>query len=398
MFKNANIAINAGSLAPYLCTMPLPQFQQLGFPEILCIIAALGFLLVLISYFMNYLPLSTYKGQSTQGNTEPVSIVICAKNEDENLTEFLPKVLTQDYPEFEVIVVNDCSFDNTENVIDEFAKIFPNLKKANIKEDAYYKHGKKFALLVGIKAAKYNRMLLTDADCYPSSDQWLKEMSASFSTEKQIVLGYGAYEKQKGFLNKLIRFDAFMIAVQYLSAGIRNKAYMGVGRNLAYNKDLFFSNKGFASHYHINSGDDDLFVNEASTSTNTNVCVSHNSITYSKPKKTFRDWRLQKSRHLTTAPLYKGSSKSRLTFTWFSQYFFYLSLIGLCLSINTILLAPIVLFLKMVAQLIILNKSARKLNEPDLLFGSVIYEVVLLLIYPIFHLNKLFYKPNKWTN
>lgn len=378
--------------------MSFPQFEHFGFAEILCCIGALGFVLLLIHYIINYVPVAAYKGNSVVNTNEPVSVIICARNEDENLTEFLPKVLTQDYPEFEVIVVNDCSIDNTETVIDEFAKIFPNLKKANIKEDNYYKHSKKIALLVGIKGAKYNRMLLTDADCYPTSDQWLKEMAGCFTDKKEIVLGYGAYEKQKGFLNRLIRFDSFMIAVQYLSAGIKRKAYMGVGRNLAYTKELFFKMKGFSSHYHINSGDDDLFVNEAATEENVTVCISHNSITYSKPKKSFKAWRLQKARHLTTAPLYKGSSKTKLMFGYFSQYFFYLSLIGLCLSISTILLAPIVLFLKVVVQLIVLNKAAKKLNEPDLLFGSIIYEPVLLLLYPIFQLNKLFYKPNKWTN
>ncbi len=384
--------------------MLFPQFTEFGLPELLSVFAALGFIMIIVGYFINLFPLAFYKNIPPASNAiyQPVSIVICAKNEDENLTEFLPKVMSQDYPEFEVVVVNDCSFDNTENVIDEFASIFPNLKKVTIKEDGYYKHGKKFALLVGIKGTKYNQLLLTDADCYPSSNQWLKQMASKFSNQKEIVLAYGAYEKpadgEKTFINKLIRFDAFMIAVNYLSAAIKNKAYMGVGRNLAYTKDLFFKHKGFSSHYHINSGDDDLFVNEAANNLNTDVCISHEAITYSKSKKTFRDWRLQKARHLTTSPLYTAGSKSRIMFYWFSQYFFYLSLIGLFLSINTMLLIPIVLILKMVVQLIILNKACKKLNEPDLLIGSVIYEMLLLFIYPVFHLYKLFFKPNKWTN
>lgn len=379
--------------------MLFPQFQDFGLPELLSLIGAVGFILIIINYLINYLPLGRFKGHESASAFQPVSIIICARNEDENLTEFLPKVLTQEYPaEFEVIVVNDCSYDNTETVIDEFAKIFPNLRKANIKEDAYYKHGKKFAMLVGIKAAKFNNLLFTDADCYPASNFWLKEMSGRFTGKKEIILGYGAYEKQKGLLNRLIRYDAFMIAVQYLSAAVNNKAYMGVGRNLAYTKDLFFRNKGFASHYHINSGDDDLFVNEAANTENVAVCISHEAITYSKAKKTFKAWRLQKARHLTTAPAYKAGSKSRIAFNYFSQYFFYLSLIVLCLSINTIVLAPIILFLKMIVQLIILNKAAKKLNEKDLVFVSVVYEFLLLFIYPLFQLNKLFYKPNKWTN
>lgn len=388
-----------------LLNMFFPEFTELGLPELLCILSFVAFIVLLINYILNYLPVSLTKNEVTmdKGNEgrnllEPVSVIICAKNEDENLTEFLPKILSQDYPDFEVIVVNDCSFDNTENVIDEFAKIFPNLRKANIKEDPYYKHGKKFAMLVGIKAAKHNRLVFTDADCYPASDQWLKGMSAGFTSEREIVLGYGAYEKQKGFLNKLIRFDTFAIGLQYFSAALKNKPYMGVGRNLAYTKELFFKEKGFSKHYHIDSGDDDLFVNNAANENNTNVCISAETTTYSKPKKTFRQWSFQKARHLTTAPLYSGKSKSRIAFNYFSQYFFYLSLIGLCLSVKTLMTLLILLVVKVLAQVIILNKASRKLNERDLLAGSALYELLLLFIYPIFHLNKLFYKPKKWAN
>jgi len=380
--------------------MFFPEFKEFALPELMAILALVGFILITISYFINYLPLARFKTARfvTQADLQPVSVIVCARNEDDNLTEYLPKLLTQDYPDFEVVVVNDCSFDNTENVIDEYAKIFPNLRKANIKEDAYYKHGKKFAMLVGIKAAKHNRVVLTDADCYPAGDQWLKEMVLSFSEEKVIVLGYGAYEKSKGLLNKLIRFDTFMIAVSYLSSAIKGKPYMGVGRNLAYTKELFFSEKGFSKHYHVNSGDDDLFVNQAATGFNVNISIDKESITYSKAKKTFRDWRIQKARHLTTAPLYSSVSRSLIGFSYFAQYYFYMSLLSLTLSLETLLLIPIFFLLKTIVQWILLNKITKKLNEKDLLIRSFIYELILLFIYPIFHITKLFYKPNKWTN
>jgi cellulose synthase/poly-beta-1,6-N-acetylglucosamine synthase-like glycosyltransferase len=380
--------------------MLFPEFKEFGLPELLSVLAGLGFILILINYIINYLPLGSLKTTrlADSEKLEPVSVIICAKNEDENLTEFLPKVLTQDYPDFEVIVVNDCSWDNTENVIDEFAKIFPNLKKVSIKEDSYYKHGKKFAVLVGIKATKNNQLVFTDADCYPSSDQWLKEMAKGFAVNKEVVLGYGAYEKQKGFLNKLIRFDAFMIAVGYLSGAIKGKPYMGVGRNLAYTKELFYKQKGFSNHYHINSGDDDLFVNQAATAQNINVAIDKNAITYSLAKKSFRDWRLQKARHLTTAPLYSPSSKTKIAFSYFSQYYFYLSLLAMVITLKTLIILPMLLLLKMIVQWLFLNKITKKLNEKDLLLGSVVYELILLFIYPIFHLAKLFNKPNKWTN
>ncbi len=380
--------------------MLFPEFKDFALPELLAILAFVGVLLIIINYIINFLPVSRFKTSRfpTTPDLQPVSVVICARNEDDNLTEYLPKVLSQDYPDFEVVVVNDCSFDNTENVIDEFARIFPNLRKANIKEDAYYKHGKKFAMLVGIKAAKHNRIVLTDADCYPAGDQWLKQMALGFSNEREIVLGYGAYDKGKGLLNRLIRYDTFIIAVNYLSSAINGKAYMGVGRNLAYTKELFFREKGFSKHYHINSGDDDLFVNQAATAANVNVCIDKDAITYSKPKKNLREWRIQKARHLTTSPLYTSGSRSRIAFSYFSQYYFYFSLLGLALSVKTLLLIPILFVIKIIAQWLVLNKVSKKLNERDLLGASFFYELILLFIYPIFHITKLFYKPNKWTN
>ena len=173
---------------------------------------------------------------------------------------------------------------------------------------------------------------------------------------------------------------------------------MGVGRNLAYTKELFYKQKGFSNHYHINSGDDDLFVNQAANEQNVNVVIDKGAITYSPAKKNMKDWRLQKARHLTTAPLYNSASKTKIVFSYFSLYFFYLSLFLLLIHANTIILFPIILTIKIILQLITLNSVTKKLNERDLLIGSILYELILLIIYPIFHLTKLLNKPNKWTN
>jgi glycosyltransferase involved in cell wall biosynthesis len=363
-------------------------------------ISILSLVLLVINYFLQFGKLAFFKQQQLYNNacSEPVSVIICARNEDENLTEFLPKVMTQNHPNFEVIVVNDCSYDNTETVIDEYIKIFPNLKKVNIKEDAYYKHGKKFAILVGIKAASNENIVFTDADCYPTCENWLSTMAAGFSDKHEIVLGYGAYEKTGTFLNKLIRFDAFTIGAQYLNYALRHKAYMGVGRNLAYKKSLFYKNKGFSTHYHINSGDDDLFVNQVATKTNTNVCINDQGFTYSKPKTSFKSWKLQKARHLTTSSFYKSGTKSMLAMNYMSQYFFWMSLVPLFFSVNTAILAGAMFLLKVFFQWLVVRKAAIKLNESDLWALSFVYELFLLFIYPIFHIAKATYKPNTWTN
>ena len=284
---------------------------------------AFAFLMQMWFYCGYFSRLAFYKKKELVSRFPSTSIVICARNEDDNLVEFLPLVFNQDYPEFEVVVVNDCSFDNTGDVLKEFSKKHSNLKIVTIKEDEYYSHGKKVALMMGIKGASHECLLLTDADCKPNSNQWLKNMMQHFDAETEIVLGYGAYEKQKGFLNKIIRFDTFMIALQFLSFALARKTYMGTGRNLAYKKSLFFKMKGFASHYYVESGDDDLFVNEAATKQNSKIEIDIDTHTISRVKKNYRDWFRQKRRHITTFKHYNFWSKSRLISISLAQYLFF---------------------------------------------------------------------------
>lgn len=354
-------------------------------------------LLVQVFYYLFFFSrLAFFKKKQLPAFTPPASIVICARNEDDNLVEFLPRVFEQDYPEFEVVVVNDCSFDNTADVLKEFAKKHSNLRIVTIKEDEYYSHGKKVALMMGIKGASHEHMLLTDADCKPNSKDWLRNMMEQFQGETEIVLGYGAYEKQKGFLNKVIRFDTFMIALQYLSFSLAGRTYMGTGRNLAYKKSLFFKMKGFASHYHIESGDDDLFVNEAANKRNSQVEVSIESHTVSRVKKTFKSWFRQKRRHVTTFKFYNFGSKFRLTMLSMSQYLFFTSLVAvLILQFQPVLVLSGLVF-RLLIQFLIFNKSMKQLGEKDLLFAAPVIEAFLMVVYPMISISNLLMKKNKW--
>ncbi len=330
-------------------------------------------------------------------NPEPVSVIICAKNEDDNLVAFLPLILAQDYPKFQVVVVNDCSADNTADILEEFARKDPKLKIVTIKPDDYYSHGKKFALMVGIKGADYSSLLLTDADCRPASNQWLRNMTSHFARGKEIVISYGAHDRSKGFLNKLIRFDGFFIALQYLSLSLAGKTYMGVGRNMGYQKELFFKHKGFASHYHILSGDDDLFVNEAAEKGNVAVEIDPASYTLTKPKRTLKDWFRQKKRHITTWPKYKPEHRFILTLLVASQLVFFTSFTALLfLHFLTYFVVGLFAF-RFLVQILIFNGAMRRLNEKDLLVYSPIIEVILMFLYPAIAISNAFQRKSKWN-
>lgn len=265
-------------------------------------------------------------------NHPPVSVIIAARNEEDNLFKLLPKILEQKYPKFEVIVVNHQSLDNSSYVLKALTRVYPHLKIIELKRNEHIRNGKKLPLTVGIKGAKYENLVFTDADCEPSSKFWLKEMASQFSTKHEIVLGYGPYKKEKGFLNKIIRLDTAMIGINYLSLAKGGAAYMGVGRNLGYTKSLFLNNKGFKSHYAVQSGDDDLFIQEVAKNRNYTICLTPNAFCFSNGEKTWKDWFKQKSRHFTTTQHYRVIKKLLLGIYPLSLILFYFSFITLCVN------------------------------------------------------------------
>jgi cellulose synthase/poly-beta-1,6-N-acetylglucosamine synthase-like glycosyltransferase len=347
------------------------------------------FLIQLIIYIFIYLRFAFHKPKIAGHEHKPVSVIICAKNELENLRKNIYAVLGQSYHEFEVIVVNDCSWDETEYFLKELKEQYKNLKVVTITEQKDYRRGKKLAVTLGIKAASYEHLLFTDADCKPAGKNWLTNMQNNFADGKEIVLGYGAFEKQKGFLNKIIRADAYMIALRYLSAALSGIPYMGVGRNLAYTKSLFFNNKGFASHNHLLSGDDDLFVNETATSRNVAIEVQKQAFTYTAPKTTFSGWFRQKARHLSTAKHYKISRKLFLTAEALSTFFFFATLILWLAAGYDWKIAVAFFSIRFSVQLIVNIKSAVKLDEKDLIAFIPFIEIILLFVYPFIYLSSL---------
>jgi cellulose synthase/poly-beta-1,6-N-acetylglucosamine synthase-like glycosyltransferase len=340
----------------------------------------LAFLVQLGIYLFVFIKVPMYRKLRKKTSFPGVSVIICAKNEEQNLKHNLPHVLQQDYPEFEVVVVNDSSTDGSEQLLMELAEQSALLRYTSIPVDDRLKRGKKLALTIGLKAARYEHVVLSDADCYPVSDQWLRAMASNFSSKHKIVLGYGGYKKGKGLLNILIRYETVFTAIQYLSYAIIGKPYMGVGRNLAYEKALFFENKGFAGHYHLLSGDDDLFVNENATGRNCVVEFSPESHTLSRPETTFRAWIKQKKRHLSAGSHYKTVSRLRLASEWISRIILYATLIWICISLPWRIVAVPLFGVLLITRLIIFKLGMRRLDEKNLLLPSLLLDPV----FPVF--------------
>jgi cellulose synthase/poly-beta-1,6-N-acetylglucosamine synthase-like glycosyltransferase len=327
---------------------------------------------------------------------QPVSVIVCARDEYFNLKENLPLLLAQDYSSFEVVVVNHGSEDETEFLLRDLSKEYKNLKTVNVKQDLNFFTGKKFPLSIGIKSASYDILLFTDADCIPASNQWLRRMAANFTEGTEIVLGYGAYNKSKSLLNLLIRFDTTRIAMNYLGFARAGMPYMGVGRNMAYRKSLFYRQNGFISHYRIQSGDDDLFINKAATAKNTRIEIQADAHTISKPKASFDQWIRQKRRHLMTGGYYKPSHKIALGSFAVSQVLFWAFAIALLAMWYQPYVVLGIIALRLFSQLMVTGKVMQKLSEKGFLLLVPFFELFLMIISPILAFANMLSKPVKW--
>lgn len=245
----------------------------------------------------------------------PVSVIVCAHDEEQNLRELIPMLLKQDYPQFEVVIIDDRSNDSTFDLLLEETRKDHRLRMVHVNRIPPHVNGKKYSLTLGIKAAQYDTLLLTDADCRPESDQWISSMASAFTPATKFVIGFSPYLKQKGFLNLFIRFESLLTAVQYMAFGLLGSPYMGVGRNLAYRKSFFLAEKGFNQFMKVVGGDDDLFVNQHATGSNTEIVTGKQASMLSIPETTWSSFFRQKKRHLSVGKLYKF--KHRFWLGWF---------------------------------------------------------------------------------
>lgn len=349
-----------------------------------------------VFYYTWFFSRIAFYKQKTKNKTQhhPVSVIVCARDEDENLARNLPGVLVQSYPStYEVVVVNDNSLDDSKYILEELKKTFKSLKVVELTQEAIHISGKKYPLAIGIREAKHELLLLTDADCVPASEHWIEKMQNAYDENIEIVIGYGAYHKKSGILNKLIRFETFHTALQYLSYALAGTPYMGVGRNLSYKKNLFLRNKGFSSINNLPSGDDDLFINKTATKHNTAVVIDPDAITRSIPKTTWTGWLRQKSRHYTTAKYYKPKHKFLLGLYFVTQFMFYPFLAAAILFYDW-KYALIVFGVRFLLQAVVFYKSMKKLGEKDLWPWFIFLDIWMFLYYLIFA-PALLKKPKK---
>ncbi|MES2418702.1 MAG: glycosyltransferase [Bacteroidota bacterium] len=326
----------------------------------------------------------------------PLSVIICARNEVENLSKYLPVILGQDYPDFEVIVVNDRSWDGTAELLTVFAKKYEHLKIVTVSDGDKFIAGKKFAVTMGIKAAINEWLVFTDADCCPASPNWLRGMQQPEASDTELVLGYSPYFKKRSLLNCLIRFETFFTAVNYLSFALKGMPYMGVGRNMAYKKSLFFKSKGFAAHMHVASGDDDLFVNANANRNNTEIRIHKDTQVWSKPKTSFISYLRQKKRHYNAGELYKSKHRFILTVQAILQLLFYVFGIALLFFKATLYLSLGIFAFSILLRSFVYPRLLKRLNYGELRWWFPILDLILMVFLIFNAIVSLFVKKVQW--
>ena len=329
---------------------------------------------------------------------KPVSVIVCAHDEEDNLRELVPLLLAQDHPEFEVIIVEDRCNDATYDYLLAETKLDNRLKMVRVNHKPEHITGKKFALTLGIKAAKYDWVLLTDADCRPTGNSWVAGMSAEMDERTQIVLGYSPYIKAKGLLNAFIRFESFLTGIQFIGLAILGKPFMGVGRNLAYRRSLFLDNKGFNNHLGVIGGDDDLFVNQHAVGATTKTCIGVEVLMKSVPKTTWQEYYLQKLRHLSVGKYYKFSD--RLVLGAFSLSWVLMWLAILPISFFSPLMYWVwgVFLLRWIILIVLFHHAARKLGEPFEAWKAPFLDFIYAFYYLVTGLMALVSKKVRWKN
>ena len=307
----------------------------------------------------------------------PLSVIIYAHDDSKNLSKYLPSILEQDYPLFEVIVINEALNDDIESVLVNLAEKYPNLYHTFTPDSALNISHKKLALSIGIKASKYNWLVFTETNCQPVSNQWLRLLARNFTSHTQIVLGYSSYESIKGWKNTKISFDDLFSSIRYLGFALADLPYKGIGKNMAYRKDLFTSSKGYTEHLSLRRGEDDLFINKVARKGNTRVETSADAVIRIYDTTQYENWKSEKLNYDFTSRFYRGIQRNLSGFETCTRLFFYAACtIGIILSIQNMnfILAGIYILLwliRLTIQMYVINKTTKDLGEKKRYYFSL---------------------------
>ena len=376
-------------------------YNRLSFYILACFILSL--IIQLFIHWIRFSKLAFFKKKARpklDEELEPVSVVVCARDAYEQLTVLIPALLRQNYPQFEVVIVNDCSEDETEAYLKDLERSEPRIKCVQLRQHLNFFIGKKFPLSMGIKSASYDLLVLTEANCLPTSEEWLRSMVSCYGHDTEVVVGYARYENTSRLANRLIRFDTLQTGMLHLSAALAGPPSSGTGKNLSYRKSLFFENKGFTSHYTMPAGDDDVFVSQVANKKNTKACIDAENSIVATPITSFWTWVRQRCNKYSTIRMHRTDTRAMMALHYWSQFLFYTSFIALfflkpAFGVEADIpyylyyfpTLAVLFLLRYVTQLIIYRGASRRLGEHGLLAGLILWDAFFAFATPLFRIT-----------
>ena len=333
----------------------------------------------------------------------PVTVIITTRDQEAILARQLPLILEQEYPEYQVVVVNDASSDDTDELLKKLALQYPHLYHTFVPEGVQSISTKKMALTVGIKAAKYDFLLFTEANCLPSGPHWIASMMQQFTPATSVVLSYSRYETIKGVFKKIIAYDNLFQGLRYLGLAASKKPYMGIGRNLAYRKELFFNQKGFASHLKLYSGEDDLFISDVAKGSNTRVEVSPAAVMNIVTQDVKSHWKEARINQIYTSSYYKPMARFRTGIEIFSRYAFYTLFIILLVfslvngNLPLLVVDGLLFLLRFIIQMVVINRSAKVLKDTRFYISILFFDIFLPCYVLLLRFDKMFHRRKSYT-
>lgn len=374
----------------------LQLIEQIDWHFILLIIFFYAVTVQLIYQWVVFSRIGFYRRKKPSNLPNPVSVVIYSRNEAHHLRTNIPIWMEQDFHDYEILIINDNSDDDTEELLKTFSGIYPNLKIINLGQNLNFFTGNKFAIAIGIKSAKHDIVLFTYAHCLPSGKQWIRNFQSHFTPGKEIVLGHTQFIGKKRSGNLLARYDLFEMSLRYLSFAKAGMPYMGVGSNLAYRKSLFYSEGGFIPHYNINTGEDDLFINRAAKKRNTDIEIHPESLANSSRKLNTRLWLHLKYKQQHTYRHYRYIHRLVLGHYHFSRFIFWIIFAYLAMVFYMWPFLFGAFFLRVASQLIIYKGALKRLNDKNLWLLSPFLEIILLVINPFIKFSGYFVHKKEW--
>ena len=359
---------------------------------LVCLLVA-SLIILSLYYGLFYMGVGRYKGPRTNKKKEeskqtalpPVSVVMTAHNDADKLRANLLYVLEQDYPTFEVVVVDYRSSDDSKYVLQMLSQTYNHLKVVHLDANPNGFQGLKYPFSMGVKSAQYDLLLLTETDCVPKDVTnfcWIREMVAGYvGKQTEMVLGYCGIQPRRSPINWLQQYDNLDYSVEYLGAAIHRRPFTGCGRNLSYRRSLFMKSGGFIYHYHIPDGADDMFVCQNATRRNTSVVLSDGAFTTVEPQRSLRAWHSYRRHRAATHRYYGLGLRLNRLMRPLGVLLFYLSAALLLVGGNFPwqVLAGVVL-IKLIWQIVATAQATERLDiKPVVYWLSPLFEIYFFI-------------------